>query len=138
MLAIDRHVDEVDGHTRRDVVDQPNEQRQVARSDEVAMLVVAVAEVEAALDRRRNMFGACHEFVEDALVRPEPLLRREDTLKDTDLDRDVPLDREIVCRDRGEDSIDFLPNGVPVGLPESALGSRFRPRDRRPRTESEG
>ena len=106
IVAIDRHrhVEVVDRACagRGDLVDHLRRDAQVGGVHEVLVPEVAVAEVEADLDVRRDELCAVTQPLDDARLRGLEEGRVE-ALPDADVLADVPLDGELVVGDRGQD-----------------------------------
>ena len=103
-----RHVDPVQRAVERggERVGDADELAGVGGLGEVAVLVVAVTEVEAELDGRRHHPGEPQQALDDAGVHVlEPDGDR--ALQHRELVARVPLDRELVGRDRLEDPLDL-------------------------------
>ena len=88
-------------------VGDADEPARVRGLGEVAVLVVAVAEVEAELDPHGHEPGQAREALDDAglhILEPDG----DRALEHRELVAGVPLDRELVGRDRREDALDLL------------------------------
>jgi hypothetical protein len=102
------HVDPVQGpvESGRERVGDLDELARVRRHDEVPVVVVAVAEMEAELDVRRHAAADAQQALEHAGAGAfEPC--GADALEDRELQPRVPLQRELVVRHRGKDPLEL-------------------------------
>ncbi len=101
----------------------------VARLDEVAVRLVAVAEMEPELDAGGDVAAQSQQPLEDAAAHVVEPCRRH-AFEHRELEARVPLDRELIVRHAGEDPRDL---GEHLGL---VHGLEHAPGTRGPRTRS--